>query len=178
MDIKQQAYEFALNAHKGQKRKDGLDYINHPIEVATILAKNGASDNLICAGLLHDTIEDAHVSSKTLYSLFPKEVVDIVVMDSENKALSWEERKLDVFNKLKTCNNNSFRMLMCADKLSNLRSISKELDAGNDIFKTFKRGRKEQEWFYRNLLESLIGIEDTSMYKELSSLVEKVFRGN
>jgi (p)ppGpp synthase/HD superfamily hydrolase len=177
MDIKFQAYEFAKKVHKGQVRKDGVDYIVHPEEVATILAKNGADDTLICAGLLHDTIEDAKVTKEELYSQFPKEIVDIVVMDSENKALTWEERKEDVIEKLRTCNNRSFCMLMCADKLSNLRSIKKEYDIkGEDVWKVFKRGKESQKWFYENLVDALSSLSDMDMYQELSKIVKELFQ--
>lgn len=174
-DIKIRAYKFAFEVHKGQKRKDGIDYINHPVEVATILAKNGASDTLIAAGLLHDTIEDANVTKEKLYSLFPKEVVDIVLLDSEDKSKSWEERKQTTFNNLSTCDNTNFLMLVCADKVSNLRSIKKQIEHGEDVFSKFKRGKDSQKWLYENLLKSLKTLAGLDMYKEFESLVKQVF---
>ena len=63
------AFLFALRVHGEQTRKDGKPYIVHPFSVATELAKNGADDALICAGLLHDTIEDGGVAPEELETL-------------------------------------------------------------------------------------------------------------
>lgn len=62
----EKAFLFANEVHAGQTRKDGKAYISHPTMVAMELAKNGADDNLICAGLLHDVLEDTDVDEETL----------------------------------------------------------------------------------------------------------------
>ena len=62
----EKAFLFALEVHGHQKRKDGKPYIVHPFSVANALARNGADDDLICAGLLHDTIEDGGVTPEEL----------------------------------------------------------------------------------------------------------------
>jgi len=56
------AYEFASKAHEGQFRKSEDPYIIHPVEVATILAEYNADSDTICAGLLHDVLEECNVS--------------------------------------------------------------------------------------------------------------------
>ena len=58
LDIIERAYQTALGLHKNQKRQDGTPYINHPVEVALILAKLGFDEEVIAGALLHDTIED------------------------------------------------------------------------------------------------------------------------
>ena len=58
-DLIKKAYAFAEEIHRGQKRQSGEDYIQHPLNVAYILADMHADTDTICAGLLHDTIEDA-----------------------------------------------------------------------------------------------------------------------
>lgn len=60
------ALMFALNVHGGQTLKDGKPYITHPFSVAMELVKNGANDELICAGLLHDMIDDGGVTPDEL----------------------------------------------------------------------------------------------------------------
>lgn len=95
------AYLFAMYAHGEQKRKDGLPYIIHPVEVAMELARNGASENLICAGFLHDTIEDAFITKEQLTTAFNDEIAALVVADSENKEDSWEKRKSDALEMLR-----------------------------------------------------------------------------
>ena len=89
----EKAFLFDLKVHGGQTRKDGKPYITHPFSVAMELAKNGANDELICAGLLHDTIEDGGVTPDELKREFGEEVLRLVLFDTENKKLSWKERK-------------------------------------------------------------------------------------
>ena len=89
-----EAIIFAALAHEGQKRK-GTDvpYIVHPFEVAQILTKAGASESVICAGLLHDTVEDTEVTLEEIRQKFGGEVAGMVSVMTEDKSLSWEERK-------------------------------------------------------------------------------------
>ncbi len=56
----EKAYNFAKEVHKGQKRASGIDYITHPVEVARIVHQMGGNEDMICAALLHDTIEDGN----------------------------------------------------------------------------------------------------------------------
>mgnify|MGYP000425371542 CR=1 FL=1 len=88
------AFLFALYAHGEQRRKDGLPYIVHPFEVGMTLARNGADEALVCAGLLHDTIEDAYITPEQLRAAFDEEVAELVLEDSEDKTKNWEERRL------------------------------------------------------------------------------------
>ena len=69
------AYNYALEKHGDQKRNSGEPYIVHPLNVAYILAEIHADIDTICAGLLHDTIEDTNIKKEeinnkcsTLYS--------------------------------------------------------------------------------------------------------------
>ena len=72
------AFEFAKNAHKGQKRKSGHDFIVHPVEVATHLARLELDPKVIISGLLHDVIEDTKINSKDIQNEFGKEITEIV----------------------------------------------------------------------------------------------------
>ncbi len=171
-----EALAFAYEAHKGQLRKDGSAYILHPVEVALELAKNGADDPLICAGLLHDVVEDAHVTREELSSRFPDETVSLVMLDSEDKSLTWEERKEQVLASLANSDDKSYPMLMCADKLCNLRCVERQLEQiGDAVWAKFNRGRDKQEWFFRGLVASLRGISNKPMYRELKNTVDRVF---
>ena len=87
------AYNFALNAHKVQKRDSGDPYITHPIAVADILTELKLDSATIATGLLHDTIEDTHATYQTIENEFGKEVADLVdgvtkISEFENQALS------------------------------------------------------------------------------------------
>jgi GTP pyrophosphokinase len=58
LELIRRAYDVAASWHQGQTRRSGDPYITHPLAVATILAETGADDEMLCAALLHDTIED------------------------------------------------------------------------------------------------------------------------
>src|SRR3989338_3181756 len=79
-DIKliKKAYDFAKKAHKSQKRLDGSPYITHTVEVATMLSELGLDEDAICAGLLHDVLEDTDVTQKDLQRSFSKDILDLV----------------------------------------------------------------------------------------------------
>lgn len=172
------AFLFAMEAHRGQKRKDGRDYIVHPLEVAMELAKNGADDATICAGFLHDTLEDTAVTEEELKNNFPEEVVSLVKTDSEDKRLTWEERKQQMLDSLKSSDAaRNYKMLMCADKLVNLKNIKMEQEKiGDAVFDRFKRGKESQKWFFDGLVDVLQDLSDLKMYQELKELTEAVFK--
>lgn len=173
----EKAISFAFKTHKDQFRKDGNPYIVHPMTVAMELARNGADENLICAGLLHDTIEDGHATEEILREEFNEEIASLVAIDSEDKSLSWEERKEKVINDV-AIGSKEYKMLICADKLSNLRDVKKDYEKNGDICWTrFKRGKDKQEWFYRNLVNSLKELKGMMMYQSLVNLVDELFKG-
>ena len=72
------AYNFALNAHKNQKRDSGDPYLIHPVAVADILSDLKLDSATIATGLLHDTIEDTKATYNTVKKEFGKEVADLV----------------------------------------------------------------------------------------------------
>lgn len=171
----EKAFLFAYNVHGDQKRKDGKAYISHPVMVAMELAKNGADDDLICAGLLHDVIEDANVTETILQKEFNSNISELVKKDSEDKSNSWEERKQKVIDDVRN-GDRKYKMLICADKLSNLKDVAEDLEInGDEIWKRFKKGKKEQAWFHKKLLASLEEINDTQMYSDFKTIVIQLF---
>jgi len=95
----QKAISFAINTHKKQFRKGkDVPYIIHPFSVALILSRVTKSEDIICAGLLHDTIEDCDpeglVTKEILEKGFGPAVAEMVNdVTEQNKTLSWAERK-------------------------------------------------------------------------------------
>ena len=171
----ERAFAFALRVHGAQTRKDGKPYLVHPFSVATELARNGADDDLICAGLLHDTIEDGGVTREELERNFGGEVLRIVLFDTEDKALSWKERKEATRRALGDCDRKC-AMLICADKLSNLCDMQEGLRREGEAFwKRFRHGREEQEWLFWAFVEALGPLSDLKMYHDLKQTVETVF---
>jgi Guanosine polyphosphate pyrophosphohydrolases/synthetases len=169
---------FASKAHFGQFRKGtDLPYIVHPFEVAMILMEACSSENIVCAGLLHDVIEDTSITIEDIKSQFNEQIVDLVIRHSENKALSWEERKQNNILLLeKEYNLKESLMLSCADKLSNLRSIFVEMESiGDNVWQKFKRGKDKQKWYYGEIIRVLEPLGNLDMYMELKTLYNNVF---
>jgi len=122
------AYNFALRAHKTQKRDEGVPYIIHPIAVADILTDLKLDSATIATGLLHDTIEDTHATYNTIKEEFGLEVADLVdgvtkITEFENQA---EENSIaENFRKLIIATSKDIRVLLVkiADRLHNMRTI-------------------------------------------------------
>ena len=74
----EKAYHFAQNAHKDQKRESGEPYFIHCCHVANILMDFNLDADTICAGLLHDTVEDTGVTLEDIRKEFNKEIAHMV----------------------------------------------------------------------------------------------------
>ena len=124
------AASFAAATHATHRRKGAAaePYINHPLEVALILAQHGAPEAAILAALLHDTVEDSDndpepVTLDALAARFGAEVAAIVAEVSDDKSLPKEIRKaLQVSQAPKK--SDGAKLVKLADKISNLRAIT------------------------------------------------------
>ncbi|MDQ7008853.1 MAG: HD domain-containing protein [Candidatus Gracilibacteria bacterium] len=86
MDTKyKEAIEIAKLYHKGQMRKDGTEYITHPLRVATFLKNYGFPEDVLIAGVLHDTCEDTKLTIGEINSKFGTRVGFIINALSKNK---------------------------------------------------------------------------------------------
>ena len=122
------AYNFALNAHKDQKRDSGDPYLSHPVAVASILTELKLDSATIATGLLHDTIEDTKTTYETVKQEFGKEVADLVdgvtkISELEGKVI--ENSKAENFRKLILATSKDIRVLIVklADRLHNMRTL-------------------------------------------------------
>ena len=120
------ALQFAAHAHRTQKRKgaDKTPYINHLIDVVTILLENGVNDDtLLIAAALHDTIEDQPVTYEELAAKFGKTVADVVAEVTDDKSLEKARRKqLQVEHA--PHKSDRAKQLKIADKISNIRDVA------------------------------------------------------
>lgn len=177
MSLTDQALEYAAYAHRNQKRKGTeIPYISHPYAVGMILQRAGCSEEVIAAGILHDTLEDTETTEEQLLSLFGPTVLEIVKGCSEpDKGASWEKRKQHTLDELKHA-SLAIRQTSCADKLHNIRSIKKDLEQyGEEAWSRFKRGRSSQEWYYKGLVESHGYAARFALLDDLEDEVEEVF---
>ncbi len=123
------AYRYALSHHRGQKRKSGEPYINHPVEVAIILAQNLHSDaDTLCAGLLHDTVEDTDATLDELKELFGEQVAELVdgVTKLTNISVdSLSEQQALNLRKMFLAMAKDIRVIIIklADRLHNMRTL-------------------------------------------------------
>lgn len=172
------ALYFAADAHKGQTRKGtDMPYLVHPVEVAMILYENNMPEDLIVAGLLHDVLEDTDKSEMDIENEFGKRILDLVLGASEELEgranRDWKTRKAQKIQYLSRAPRD-VKCIACADKLSNIRSILRDLDRiGKDLWKRFNEtDPREQLWYYNELVKSLGDLEEYDMYIELKKSVD------
>lgn len=182
MNVKEKAKNFAIKAHKGQVRKSEKDkpMIMHPINVAELLEEYGYDDNVVAAGYLHDVVEDTTYTIEDIENEFGKDIASLVMGASElDKSLSWEERKQHTIDETKTLPFRN-KLIICADKINNLEDIMIKFEKNESRdFSAFKRGEKEQKWYYTNVYKSLIYNEDENLpiFKRLKNVLDIVFDG-
>jgi len=173
-----EAINFAANAHKRQVRKGTDDpYITHPFEVAQILTNAHCSEEMIIAGLLHDTVEDAGITISQIEDIFGQRVAQLVAASSEDKSKPWEERKSHTIEELSQTKDTELLLLACADKLSNLRSLNADFDrVGEAVWQRFKRGKSQQAWYYSEVLDCFEKpLTSYNMYWEANRLFQRLF---
>ena len=129
-DIKkiQKAYSFAFYAHTGQKRKDGSDYITHPVAVTEILLKLKMDTDTICAGLMHDVLEDCNVQKNNLAKIFGDDVAHIVDGVSKLGQIDLQsvaDKNANNLQKMALAMANDVRVVLVklCDRLHNMRTI-------------------------------------------------------
>lgn len=125
------AISFAIKTHEvdqKQKRKGkNVAYITHPLTVGLILACANANEDIIVAGILHDTVEDSVADKKVTKAIigekFGENVANLVMSVTEiNKGLSWEERKRDALEHIEAFSKDSL-LVKSADIISNISEI-------------------------------------------------------
>ncbi|ALX49212.1 HD domain-containing protein [Lentibacillus amyloliquefaciens] len=178
--MKQKAKEFAERAHQGQTRKSSGDpYITHPIRVAKRLEAAGASDELVCAGYLHDVAEDTSHEIEDIEKTFGIEVARLVATHTEDKSKTWQERKQHTIDTVKFASKD-VKYLILADKLDNLLSMEQEYaHQGDALWHNFNAGFNEQKWYNESILKNMeTGLakdEVPSYFQEFKETVKRVF---
>ena len=141
-DMITQAYEYADKAHEGQMRQSGEPYITHPISVAHILVELGMDTETICAGLLHDVVEDTASTLDEIKKMFGADValmVDGVTKLTKLSYSSKEQRQAENVRKMLLAMAKDVRVIIVklADRLHNMRT--------GEYWKEYKRREKALE---------------------------------
>ena len=126
-DVKK-AYDYASYLHNGQVRQSGDPYISHPLNVAYILSEMHADSDTVCAGLLHDTLEDTNIKKEDIAHDFNQNVanlVDGVTKLAKMNFSSKQDQNYANTRKIITGITDDVRIIIIklADRLHNMRTL-------------------------------------------------------
>jgi len=163
------ALNFAANKHRNQRRKnaDASPYINHPISLANILCNEAdvTDMNVICAALLHDTVEDTETTKEELVREFGQNICDIVMEVTDDKTIQdkYQRKQLQVEHAAHI--STSAKLVKLADKISNLRDVANDPPADWGL----ERRRGYFDWA-KKVIDQLRGV-----HPELEALFDQVY---
>jgi guanosine-3',5'-bis(diphosphate) 3'-pyrophosphohydrolase len=164
------AASFAAQRHTGQKRKGerGEPYINHPLEVANLIANVGGVDDIdiLMAAILHDTVEDCGVTGEEISQLFGERVAGYVLEVTDDKSLPKMERKRLQVEHAPHLSTGA-KTVKLADKISNINDITNSPPADWSI----ERRREYIEWGV-SVVAGLRGVNE-GLEKHFDALVER-----
>ncbi len=128
LELIKRAYAFAENAHQGQLRKSGDPYLIHPLTVAQIIAELRLDVGCICAGLLHDCVEDTSATVDDISKLFGPDVALLVEGVTKLGKVRWqtrEEHQAENFRKMLLAMARDIRVILIklCDRLDNMRTL-------------------------------------------------------
>jgi len=123
------AYAFAETAHKGQFRRSGDPYVVHPLSVASIISELKLDVGSICAGLLHDCVEDTSATVDDISKLFGTEVAFLVEGVTKLGKVPWhtrEEAQAENFRKMLLAMARDIRVILIklCDRVDNMRTMA------------------------------------------------------
>ena len=165
-----QAASFAARKHTGQTRKgdDAQPYINHPLEVANLLANIGKVEDfdVLIAAILHDTIEDTGTTEEEITELFGETVCGYVLEVTDDKNLPKDERKQLQVEHAPHLSTGA-KLIKLGDKISNITDVMNNPPAGWSIER-----RLEYINWGKNVVDGLRGANE-NLEKHFDELIEK-----
>jgi (p)ppGpp synthase/HD superfamily hydrolase len=161
------ALDYAIQWHQDEfhqvRKSTSLNYLCHPIGVASLVLEAGGDEDQAIAALLHDVAEDCGGEERLLEiaEKFGDRVAHIVrgcsdslVADEANKA-PWRERKEAHIAHLSAADMDTL-LVTAADKTHNARAIATDIQSiGNEVWKRFNASQDEIVWYYKSVLEVL-----------------------
>jgi guanosine-3',5'-bis(diphosphate) 3'-pyrophosphohydrolase len=165
-----EALAFAAERHRDQRRKDAArtPYINHPIALMRLLYLEAQVQDplVLCAALLHDTVEDTGTTAQEIEARFGLAVREVVLEVTDDKRLPKAERKrLQVIHAANA--SQPARLVKLADKICNLRDVSASPPVGWNL----KRQQAYFDWA-REVVSGMRGTHDRleALFDEAYSL--------
>jgi guanosine-3',5'-bis(diphosphate) 3'-pyrophosphohydrolase len=128
LDLIRRSYDYSAERHAGQFRKSGDPYLVHPMSVAKIIADLNLDVPSICAGILHDCVEDTTATSEDISDKFGEEIQRIVDGVTKLGQIPWttrEERQAENFRKMLMAMARDIRVILVklADRVHNMRTL-------------------------------------------------------
>ncbi len=180
------AVEYARHLHIENRKGTGIPYMAHLLGVASLVmgeaghAPFPVTEEMVIAALLHDAAED-HGGTMRLHDIehnFGKKVAAMVeglsdsLVENAGAKAPWKHRKQAYVEHLRT-ESAEVQLISIADKLYNARSILEDYRiVGPEIWKRFKRGRKDQLWY----LDQLLGVFRKSDLGRITDEYARVIR--
>lgn len=183
IDLIKKAYDFGVLHHNGQKRNSGEDYFIHPIAVASNLSDMKLDDETICAGLMHDILEDTDVTRDEMKAEFGEEITFLVDGVTKLKNINYtskEEKQAENIRKMVMAMANDVRVVLIklADRLHNMRTLEymtreKQLQKANETIEIYvplahRLGIYSLKWELEDLC---FRYQEPEKYYELAEMV-------
>lgn len=174
----EEALLHAARLHRDQTRKGTtIPYVTHLLAVAAIVGENGGTEDEVVAALLHDAVEDTPETESSLAARFGSTVAHIVAECSDTDVTPkppWKVRK-EAYVARAASLSPSARLVSCADKLHNARSILADLRTeGEALWGRFTGNKEGTLWYYRALVEAYEASGPTPIVEELDRVVAEI----
>ncbi len=126
--VLRRAYDFSARAHSAQKNRDGKDYLQHPLEVVSILTRFKVDETTLVVGLLHDVLNSEQVDAQELIAEFGDEVYSLIEIGNKISSIPYKksnQQQVESFRKMFIAMARDLRVLLVylADRLSDMRTL-------------------------------------------------------
>lgn len=174
--------ELAAQWHDGQLRKHPtmrIPYIVHPMTVALLLQREQCDDEVVCAGLLHDVIEDCGVTSDELARKTTPRIAELVrwVTEPPKASHTWMERKTAYRARLADAPVEALA-IACADHVANLHSALEAAKVNPNVWKLFHANHDERMQHERAVLHLIGSRLESPLVAEYARLLDDVARSH
>ena len=181
--ILQKAHDFSERAHSGQKNRDGKDYLQHPLEVVSILSRLKVDQTTLIVGMLHDVLESELVSKEELIAEFGEEVYSLIEIGNKISSIPYRksnQQQVESFRKMFIAMARDLRVLLVylADRLSDMRTLEfcsekKQLEYARESLEIYAplANRLGISWLKSELEDLSLRFLEPQKFADLSSRI-------